>query len=202
MRQINKIEKEFSAIILAAGKSERLGFPKLSLKYDENNTFVEYIVDEYKQFGCKEIILVVNEIGNKYLIDHHISFSKNLIIVINKYPDWHRFYSLKIGVRNLSENRPTFVHNVDNPFVNHQVLNQLSENINEADYLNPEYSQKGGHPFLISEKVVKEITQIKEDQKHLKEFLNQYKRLRIGVDDEKVLTNINTLEEYRKYFDI
>jgi CTP:molybdopterin cytidylyltransferase MocA len=57
MRQGNRKEKEFSTIILAAGKSERLGFPKLSLKYDDDTTFVEHIVNEYQSFGCSDIIL-------------------------------------------------------------------------------------------------------------------------------------------------
>ena len=55
MKQNNKIKKEFSAIILAAGKSLRMGIPKLSLKYDENNIFIEHIISEYISFGCKEI---------------------------------------------------------------------------------------------------------------------------------------------------
>jgi len=200
MKQNKVIEKEYSAIILAAGKSERMGFPKLSLKYDEKCIFIEHIIHEYLRFNCKEIILVVNVFGFEYLKNNKNKFPDNVQIVINKHPEWHRFYSLKIGAKNLSENKPTFIHNVDNPFVNPDVLKELSNNINKADYISPEFKGKGGHPFLISEKVIKEIAQTEEDQKHLKEFLNQYSRLKIKVDDEKILANINTLGEYNRYF--
>ncbi len=60
MKQNNKIEKEFSVIILAAGKSSRMGLPKLSLRYNENKIFIEHIVNKYEDFRCKEIIIVEN----------------------------------------------------------------------------------------------------------------------------------------------
>lgn len=200
MKEITKNEKEFSAIILAAGKSERIGFPKLSLNYNKNRVFCEHIVEEYYDFGCKEIVFVVNEIGFKYLDNNKIIFPENVTIAINKYPDWHRFYSLKVGVKGLMKERTTFVHNVDNPFVNVKVLNKLLVNSTVADYLTPEYKGKGGHPILISETIVKNVKRHREDQLHFKEFLNQYSMARIPVDDEKVLVNINTSEDYKRYF--
>jgi len=202
MKQNKENKKEFSAIILAAGKSERMGFPKLSLKYDDKHSFIEHIVSEYLCFGCKEIILVVNEAGRNYLIMNKIKFPEEVKITINEYPDWHRFYSLKIGAKSLSEIRSVFIHNVDNPFVNNSILNELFDNINIADYISPEFKEKGGHPFLISEKIIKEITKTEENQKHLKEFLNQFPKIKVTVDDENILVNINILEDYVKYFKI
>jgi molybdenum cofactor cytidylyltransferase len=197
----NKVnEKEYSAIILAAGKSERMGFPKLALKYDEKSNFIEHILNEYLSFDCKEIVLVVNKIGFEYLRKNEIQFPKTVKIVINDHPDWHRFYSLKIGAKNLSENRPIFIHNVDNPFVNHDVLKALLNSKNKADYISPEFEGKGGHPILLSEKIVQEIRLVKEDQKHLKEFLNQFPKMKVQVEDENVLVNINTIEDYSRYF--
>jgi len=200
MMQNNKIKKDFSAIILAAGKSSRIGFPKLSLRYNENKIFIEQIVNEYESFGCKEIIIVVNETGNNFLTENKIQFSDNVKIVINEHPDWHRFYSLKTGAKSMSEVLPVFVHNVDNPFVNHKVLNELLVYIDKADYLSPEFKGKGGHPILLSKKIVEDVIATKEDQIHFKEFLNQYPKKKVQVDDEKVLVNINTKDDYRQYF--
>ncbi len=200
MKQNTKTEKEFSAIILAAGKSSRMGIPKLSLKYNENNIFIEHIINEYISFGCKEIAIVVNETGSNFLIENKIKFPDKVKIVINEHPDWHRFYSLKIGAKSLSESTMTFIHNVDNPFVNHNVLNRLLENIDTADYISPEFSGKGGHPILLSQKIINDVRSTQEDQLHFKEFLNQYPKTKVRVDDEKVLVNINTMEEYSRYF--
>lgn len=200
MMQNNKTKKEFSVIILAAGKSSRIGLPKLSLRYNENKIFVEHIVNKYENFGCKEIIIVVNETGNNYLTENKIQFSDNVKIVINEHPDWHRFYSLKTGAKSMSEVIPVFVHNVDNPFVNHEVLNKLLGNTDKIDYLSPEFNGKGGHPILLSEKIIKDVISTEEDQIHFKEFLNQYPKKKMQVDDENILANINTIQEYQRYF--
>lgn len=196
----DNILKDYSTIILAAGKSERLGFPKLSLKFNEQLTFIENIAAEYKWFGCKQIILVVNEKGKQFIQDRQIKLPENLRVVINYNPDWHRFYSLKLGVKSLHVLHHLFVHNVDNPFVNHQVLHALLSQINTADYISPGFLDKGGHPMLISKSIANDISKSEKDQVHLKEFLNQYTKLRVPVKDEKVLVNINTLAEYEKYF--
>lgn len=197
----NKINaKEFPAIILSAGESSRMGIPKLSLQFDENNIFLQKIVKEFMDFGCNEIIVVINEIGNKYLKENKVFLPENVKIVINKHPEWHRFYSLKIGVNALSETNNCFVHNVDNPFVSQSTLENLTKKTNKADYINPQYDGKGGHPFLISCLIQNDIKSATEDELHLKEFLNKYKRLKVDVADEKILANINTKEEYKKYF--
>jgi len=200
MKQKNSEVKEFSAIILAAGESSRMGIPKLSLSYDESTNFLEHIVNEYELFGCNEIVIVVNGQGKKYLKENDIKFPENIKIVLNAHTELHRFYSLKIGVRALSNTKPVFIHNVDNPFVNQRVLTELVNKYKYADYINPQYNEKGGHPFLLSKTVINDIKSSHEDKLHLKEFLNQYSRLRIKVDDEKVLVNINTIDEYRTYF--
>jgi molybdenum cofactor cytidylyltransferase len=200
MKQNNKIKKDFSVIILAAGKSSRIGLPKLSLRYNENKIFIEHIVNEYETFGCKEIVIVVNESGSNFLTENKIQFSDNVKITINKYPEWHRFYSLKTGAKRLSEVSTVFIHNVDNPFVNHVVLNELLGNTNKADYINPEFKGKGGHPILLSKKIVEDMIATKEDQIHFKEYLNKYPKKKVQVDDEKVLVNINTKDDYRQYF--
>lgn len=199
--QNTESKKDYSVIILAAGKSERLGFPKLSLMFNKEQSFIEHIANEYNDYGFTEIILIVNETGHKYIVDNHLKFPLNTKIVINEHPDWHRFYSLKIGAKQTKENNSAFIHNVDNPFVNQEVLDELLSNSDKADYVSPEYKEKGGHPFLISYKIINDLKASKLDQMHLKEFLNHYSRQRVPVNEEKILVNINTLEEYKRYFE-
>lgn len=200
MKQNIEIGKEFSAIILAAGKSTRMGFPKLSLKFNEHTIFIEHIANEYIKFGCKEIVLIVNNLGFDYLKKNKICFQNQVKIVINENPDWHRFYSLKLGAKSLSVIQKVFIHNVDNPFVNHEVLKELIRTGNKLDYISPEYKGKGGHPILLSENIILKLRSIEENQMHLKVFLNQFSKKKVSVDDKDILVNMNTLEEYKNYF--
>lgn len=198
-KKIN-VKKDFSAIILAAGNSSRMGFPKLTLKYSESQTFIEHIADEYDKFGCAEIILVVNADNYQFLKENKLQFSEKVKIVVNEHPEWHRFYSLKTGANALSIKRKVFVHHVDNPFVNYNVLYGLLNNTANADYIYPEFSGRGGHPILLLEKVINDITDRQENQIHLKEFLNHYPKKKVKVLDESILININTVIDYKKYF--
>lgn len=200
MQQNDTIRKYFSAIILAAGNSTRMGFPKLALKYSDSQTFIEHIADEYYRFGCAEIILVVNADNYQYLKDIKLQFSEKAKIVVNMHPEWHRFYSLKTGVNALSKKRKVFVHHVDNPFVSQDVLDLLIKYFKNADYISPEFEGRGGHPILLSEKIVNDIIGRQENQIHLKEFLNHYPKKKVKVQDKSVLININTVIDYRKIF--
>jgi len=198
--QNNKIKKEFSAIILAAGKSSRMGMPKSFLKYNEQETFIEHIINEYLEFGCKQVIIITNAIDAKWFIENVHDFSEKNKILINHHLEWHRFFSLKMAIEKIINEEYVFVHNVDNPFVNIDVLIELMTNRMEADYIYPEFNGKGGHPILLSRKIINDVRSTLEDQVHFKDFLNRYPKIKVKVDDEKILTNINTLEEYKRYF--
>ncbi len=198
--QNHKNLREYSAVILSAGKSVRMGSPKLLLKYDETKTFVEHIVQRYSAFGCREIILVVNEDTNQILAEKELfNLSGNLKIVINKYPEYHRFYSLKLAAQNLSKVRGCYVHNVDNPYVRDVILGGLLQYAADFDYVIPTCRGRGGHPFFISEQVVETIRKRPENELHLRKFLNQFSQKRVELGDENILANINTPEMYRKF---
>ena len=185
-----------SVIVLAAGFSGRMGIPKFALKFDENRTFLEEIVEQYNMFGCQEMVIVLNEEGKKLYDELNIPFAQNVKIVINHHPEYERFYSIKTGLKNLKSERKKFIHNVDNPFVSQGVLKILFNSISDADYCFPVCKGRGGHPVLLSESVVKDITEFKDSSITLRDFLKAYSGNRVEVNYEKVLVNINTMDEY------
>ncbi len=191
---------DISAIILAAGYSSRMGVPKLSLKFDDNSSFLEKAVIEYFKFGCSEIIVVVNEQGKELFPESSVLKSKNVKIVVNEQPGLGRFYSLKKACKALKEMLPCFVHNVDNPFVTQNVLQALRQNRRDYDYVMPVYDRRGGHPFFISEKIVLAISKEKDNDLHMKDYLSKYSSKRIETEDKNILLNINNLEDYKRYF--
>lgn len=190
----------YSVIILAAGKSSRMGVPKWSLLFDKNTSFIEHLISEYYSFGCKEIILVINETDYSSFLEKKYKVTKTLHLAINPQPEWDRFYSLKLGVEKLSSDQLVFIQNIDNPFVNNSLLTKLLESNENADLVVPEYNGRGGHPILINQQIVKTIKRNQENIQHFKEFLNQFTKKKIEVSDEKILVNINQLVDYQQYF--
>lgn len=188
-----------SVVILAAGKSSRMGLPKFALKFSDEHTFLEEIIYQYKKFGCQEIVVVLNEEGTNILEGKYLPISNDVIIVKNNHPEWERFYSIKLGIKSLKEKYPVFIHNVDNPFVNHAVLTSLYNEYEKTDYVIPKHKRRGGHPILISEKIITAIKSEKKNDLVLSDFLNNYTKKVVQVADEKVLTNINTEVAYLKF---
>jgi CTP:molybdopterin cytidylyltransferase MocA len=192
--------KKYSAIILSAGKSSRMGVHKFSLAFNATKTFLENLINQYDSFGCVEIIVVLNPDGKAFLEQLKLSLPSNVKVVINEHPEWERFYSLKLAAIGFSKFNPAFVSNIDNPFVDLKVLKSLAKSNTEYTY--PVFNGRGGHPFLISEKVIADLNFEPKDEIHLKEFLGRYSKSAVIVDDEKVLLNVNTIEEYNRLFKI
>lgn len=193
-------QKNISAIILSAGKSERMGVPKFSLRFNTETTFLEKLIDEYHSFGCNEIIVVLNETSAVLYHQLKLNIPSNVSVVINHHPEWERFYSLKLAALALCEAKPVFVSNIDNPLLTQETINTLFKEVENSDYISPSFNGKGGHPFLLSTKVINELKTEKQDQIHLKEFLGKYSKKTVEVNDEKILLNINTMEDYSRFF--
>lgn len=196
--QINRfMKKKSNIVILAAGTSSRMGTPKFLLEYDENTTFLEQIIKGYEAFGCKRIIVVLNEDNARLLRQNYLPYlSDKIEIVVNRHLNWERFYSVKLALAKLNSNSPVFIHNVDNPFVNQSILQLLLENISENNFVVPEFQGSRGHPILLSEKIVKGIVFEEKNNSNLKNFLKIYKKLVVEVNDDKILVNINSKEDY------
>ena len=193
------IKKSFSVIILAAGHSSRMGFPKALLEFTEQNcTFIEKIIAEYQQFECKSIVVVTNNIVIKEFDKRKIFFAKNVKIIENKNIDFGRLNSIKLGLQNIENSDFCFVQNVDNPFVNQTILKDLETSIIENGFSELRYADKGIHPILISQPIIEKLKNISDLNQTLKECLSTFKKVSVVCDDVKLSFNINTEEDYRK----
>ncbi len=103
---------------------------------------------------------------------------------------------MQSGLKNCIQDLPVFFTNIDNPFVDERLIKGLISGLNEADYICPIYKNKGGHPVLISQTVVKDILIQEDNSQNLKTYLQRFKRKNVEFADEKILTNINTPDDY------
>jgi len=63
-----------------------------------------------------------------------------------------------------------------------------------------EYKGKSGHPVLLGSEILKNISLIEKSDFNLRNYLNDYKRIEVISNDDKTIVNINTLNDYQKYF--
>lgn len=192
--------KHFSAIILSAGYSGRMGVPKWSLMFDDKRTFAEKIVDEFVFAGAQKIVMVLNESGQQQFVETIHDLPENFEIAFNDNPDLGRFYSLQKGLEFCNPELPVCFTNIDNPFVSSELIQKLIMMIDEADYVSPVFQGKGGHPCVISKRVVKMIEDEKAKDVILNEYLKSFNRNRLEVDDSRILLNINNQDDYNRVF--
>ena len=148
------MSNNFSVIILAAGKSTRMKFPKPFLLIPPENkiTFLEKIISAYQKFNCSQIVVVLNTKNYDFYKQKNYTFLKNCTIVINEHLEYERFYSIKLGLHAIetlharkemlyareetlhatSLQTFVFIQNSDNPFISNEVLNRIKSVLNKS----------------------------------------------------------------------
>lgn len=198
---MTKKYKNIAAIIPAAGASSRMGRLKPFLKFDEKRLFIDKIIEEYLEFACEPVVVIYRESESKWVsFKEKYSSDQRVIFVPNKHPEHERFYSVKLGMGQLEKTDCCFLQNIDNPFIDIKILEKLFSNVDDAEYLVPVYNTQGGHPILLTGIIIENIVNQSVDDMNLKEFLANYERKNIEMENDLVLRNINTKDDYIKYW--
>lgn len=192
--------KECSTIILAGGRSSRMSYPKAWLKFNNQFTFLEHTVNTYLAFGCKHVIVVLN---NDFYDSHKVLISKiekKVTIIKNHHPEKGRLHSIRLGINKLDRIGLTYIHNIDNPFIDKETLSALKGS-SISGYVRPTYNLKSGHPILVTNGVLENIIHA-DDETILRDLLKEHRVDEVPVKDDMILVNINTPNEYEKYFNM
>ena len=188
-----------SVIILAGGNSERMNYPKPYLTIG-GKTFLERVCKNYFEAGLRDIYAVINK---KYLSDEwrgHIAPLKSFVnIVENSNPEYGRTHSLKLGAEQLAPAEYCFIQNVDNPFVSKKVISALWDNKIPDGSAIPSCRGISGHPALVSDKIIREIIAAGGKYNSFRDLIGSFEKKMIEVNDERILYNINTWNDYEKY---
>lgn len=162
-------------------------------------SFLESLARQYAAFGATKIIVVLNKDGFSQIKYSPLELPTQTEFVINHQPEAGRFSSVKCGLEKAGNNW-VFIHNIDNPYANRSVLQQLYRAKSEADVIKPMLNGKGGHPVLISNTVWESILNEKNNDCNLKTFLAGFEGRNVNVNDYSVLLNLNTHAEYLDFY--
>lgn len=188
-------------VILAAGFSKRMQYPKPFLKFDEKRYFIDKIIEDYAEFGCRKIIIVINfkhEEWKEYRTK--FAYTENVIFIINEHPEFERFFSIISGLREMNDCQYCFIHNVDNPFIGPSILRKIYGLKSDYGFVVPNNKGVGGHPILLSREIMNNLVNMQDHNVTLKEVLALHNRFDLEIGAKEILININTMDEYKKYF--
>jgi len=196
---LNTQLSDCGVIILAAGKSGRMGKPKFLLEHVSGETFLHRLITVYQRAGIHEMVVVVNSIDFENHSDYFSTLPERVKIIQNPTPEQGRLLSIQLGTGALSGNTPCFIHNIDNPFVENNLLEQLHHSLGEAGYVKPVLAGKGGHPILISDSIVAVLRNETNEFQDFKQLLDSFYGKRLEVEFEEVVLNVNTREDYHSF---
>lgn len=188
--------KKYSAIILAAGYSSRMGELKPIMDFN-GITPIERCINLFKNCGINNIIVVTG-----YQNDRVQDFLKVGIknIINNQYSEG-MFSSVQAGVEAVSEDTNAFfLLPVDIPSVKEHTIRRLLESYEKIDdgVLFPTFNNEKGHPTLISCSLIKEILTQKPSG-GLRDILNDHKEKWYfqEVADRGILLDMDTQSDLK-----
>ncbi len=186
-----------TGIVLAAGRSERAGFPK-ALAVLDGSAFVERIRDALLAGGCSEVIVVVGAPHGA-----RVSEVAGCPCVENPDPARGMLSSLQAGLA-LVKNGGAFpdalvLALVDHPRVSADTVRTLLSTWRSgaAEVVRPRYRGRTGHPIVVNADAAAALLEASLDHT-ARDVLTTRRRLDVEVPDSAVLDDLDTAEAIRK----
>ncbi|HET6973210.1 MAG TPA: nucleotidyltransferase family protein [Pyrinomonadaceae bacterium] len=185
--------KSCSAILLAAGRSSRMGAFKPLLPFG-NKTVIECCIDYLRAGGVEEIVVVLGHRADD--IRQQVSGVK---FALNPDPDSPMGASIAAGVRELPETaQATLIVLVDHPAVAPTVVSTLLESWKSgARLVIPTWQGRGGHPVLVDLSFKAELLNLPEGG-GMRALFDAYRNeiTRVPVASPFIARDMDTWDDY------
>jgi molybdenum cofactor cytidylyltransferase len=185
-------------IILAAGESMRMGFPKMLLTFN-GKTMIENVISNVTGSEVDNTMVVLGA-DIETLLDLIGKSSVNYC-----YNDNYKegmLSSVKCGFRNLpSDFEAVLVFQGDQPFITPKVINTViaAYRLSRKGIVIPVYEKKRGHPLLIDRKYRSEIERLDPlEGLHSLAYKHSDDVQEVETDDAGILRDFDTYEDYNK----
>jgi CTP:molybdopterin cytidylyltransferase MocA len=186
---------EIAAILLAAGRSSRMGAFKPLLPFGDT-TVIESCINNLRTAGIENIVVVVGHRAEE--VQARLR-DQDLIFAHNPDPDSEMGASIARGVELISPNaKALIIALVDHPAVSSDIVALLIKEWSEGAVLvQPEYNGRGGHPVLIDLAHRQELLHL-DYQKGLRAMFAAHREVvrRVPVDSPYVARDMDTWEDY------
>jgi molybdenum cofactor cytidylyltransferase len=177
-----------------------MGKPKALLRVD-GQTFIERIVEAFGKTRVGKTVVVLG---------HHLEEIRKEIlrlpveIIVNADYKKGQLSSLQAAIRRIDAEgaEAMLVHLVDLPFVNPELVDRMIEMFRTSgkSIVAPRYRGRRGHPVLFSSRLFGELLSLPVDRA-AKEVVRAHQEdtLEVETDEEGVIHDIDTPEEYSRY---
>ncbi len=184
--------EEITGIILAGGKSTRMGIDKSNLLF-RGKRLIEYPYELMRE-KCQKIIISTNTSSLKL---------PGVSYVPDNYKDIGPLAGLEAGLR-LSDTRWNFVLPCDMPFVNSELFSVMQDELDGYDYIVPQTADGKVTPLagFFNRNILNVIVQqIKSGDYKAGNLLKRLKVKYFHTTNNLVTVNFNTLNDLEPFLD-
>jgi molybdenum cofactor cytidylyltransferase len=188
---------DVAAIVLAAGRSSRMGAFKPLLPFGDR-TVIECCVGNLRAAGAQEIVVVV---GHRAEDIRERVRALDVSFAVNPDPDSEMGESIARGVEELSAGaKGLIIALVDHPAVPPETIAVLIDEWRRgARLVQPEYEGRGGHPVLIDLAYRDELL-VLDPESGLRAIFAAHRDevRRVQVESPYVARDMDTWEDYQR----
>lgn len=181
-----------AGLILAAGQSSRMGFPKALLEL-QGETFLDRLIRMFSGC-CSPVVAVLGAEAER--IRGGLRAAEGARLVVNT--EWQRgqITSLQRGLREIGPEQAVLFTLVDLPAVRAETLERLVAAPPRPLRI-PRCRGRRGHPVLIAPELVAEFLALGPEEA-ARDVVNRHVVEYVDTDDEGVIRDIDDPEAYRR----
>ena len=187
------------AIILAAGKSTRMGTCKTSLPWGEGKTLLTYQIEQWLSVDFTPVVVLGSHNSQRQQ-----DCPSGSLTVINPDADSGKTTSILTGLQNIPPDYEILaISAVDQPrklAIYQKLISAHKTNL--ALITAPTYQGKMGHPILLGNQMRSHLGNIQENTLGLRQLIQDFHSAidQVEFDNSDILLDINTPEMYQKHF--
>jgi molybdenum cofactor cytidylyltransferase len=195
----NQSEQSVAAVVLAAGRSRRMGQPKMILPWGDT-TVIGRVVGVLHQAAIQRIVVVTG--GARRQVEAALSGSAVMLVFNPRFAQEEMLVSLQLGLRALENDAAAaLVVLGDQPQIKVEVVQLILDRYRarQAPLVVPSFQMRRGHPWLVDRRLWKSILELRSDCT-MRDFLNQCADQidYLMVDTSSVLQDLDTPKDYQR----
>ncbi len=183
-------------IILAAGDSTRMGYPKALLPLG-TTTFLAHILTTVHKVGLGNPVIILGRSADIIAPTVHNS---SVSIRVNHDPDRGQLSSIQVGISSLSSGtEAAMIWPVDQPAVSETLVRDLVQLYIRANcrMVFPRHGDRRGHPAILQQSVFQEFLDAPLHEGPKKIILRHLPEIaELATEESAVINDIDTPSEY------
>ena len=190
-----------SAVVLAAGRSARMGEAKQLLRMG-GQTMLEQTLENVRASRVDEVVLVLGASAELIRCEVRVVLLDGVRVEVNENYQSGMASSLQVGLAAVSpESDAALIVLADQPLVRPDTMNQIIERYHglDAEIVVPYYKGSRGNPVLLGRTVFAAAMALEGDVGCRAIFPRHADGImRVDVDDAGILADIDSREDYER----